>query len=403
MARANVIIVGGGLTGAATAFYLASAGLSVRVLEREQLNAGASGQNAGSLHFQLEHRFVEHGVDGRELAELFPLTLQAIEDWRRLPEELGSPLGLAMHGGLMVAETPDEVDKLRVKCALESRCGLNTRLITGDEARALAPYLASGILAASYCDVEGHANPRLVTGAFARAARKAGAAIDCDRSVVSIVKRNRCFEIETIATTSGARAETFTAERLVLAAGAWSAQIAVLLNLHMPVIPLALTMSVTEPVPPMIGHLIQHVGRRLSLKQVADGNLLIGGGWPARLAGSQRPKGQFDLGIRPQLLESSVRGNLATAMQVIPSIRDLLLLRSWTGTVAVTADQQPLLGSVDACPGLYIAAGGTGFTLGPTMSRLLAELIVTGDTSLPISQFSPQRYAHLNAFMGEAR
>jgi glycine/D-amino acid oxidase-like deaminating enzyme len=301
----------------------------------------------------------------------------------------------------MVAETPEEVDKLRAKCALESRCGLNTQLITGDEARALAPYLASGILAASHCDVEGHANPRLVTGAFARAARTAGAVIESDRSVVSIRKQNQCFEIETIATTTGARAETFIAERLVLAAGAWTAQLAVLLNLHVPVIPVALTMNVTEQMPPMIDHLIQHIGRRLSLKQVEDGNLLIGGGWPARLATSKRLNGQFDLGARPQLLESSVRGNLATAIQVVPSVRNLLLLRSWTGTVAVTPDQGPLLGSVGACPGLYIAAGGTGFTLGPTMSRLLSELIVTGNTSLPISQFSPQRYAHLNAFMGE--
>src|SRR6202012_5344675 len=104
-ARCDVAVIGAGLIGCAAAWHLARRARSVIVIDQAEVNRGASGRNAGSLHFQLEPRMIDVLVSNPErLAQLIPVNLQAIEDWRRLPKELDRDLELWMHGGLMLAE-----------------------------------------------------------------------------------------------------------------------------------------------------------------------------------------------------------------------------------------------------------------------------------------------------------
>jgi glycine/D-amino acid oxidase-like deaminating enzyme len=167
-------------------------------------------------------------------------------------------------------------------------------------------------------------------------------------------------------------------------------------NLHLPLFSVGLTMNATEKAIPVVAHLIQHVGRKLSLKQTDDGNLLIGGGWGARL---RQKQGRWSADESPQLLLDSVIGNLRTAADVVPLVRNLRLIRTWTGTTCITADQLPVLGEVKQAPGFFIAAGGSGFTYGPTYARLMSELMLKGESSYPLHPFSPARFGGLNAFM----
>jgi len=114
----DCLIIGGGLLGTATAFNLASEGLSVLLVEKGQINGVASSQNAGSLHFQLEYRMIENGVDAaRKAAEAMPLHLDAMARWGNVEAELGAPVGVKRTGGLMVAETPEQVAVLEQKAA----------------------------------------------------------------------------------------------------------------------------------------------------------------------------------------------------------------------------------------------------------------------------------------------
>jgi sarcosine oxidase, subunit beta len=397
MALADVLIIGGGLTGCATAYHLARAGASVVLIEQGDINAGASGQNAGSLHFQIERRFLENGEAMAEQAsQMVALNRLAIDEWTSLEHELGCDLEVAMGGGLMVAETPGEMDLLQRKAAREARWDLGTRLMDGDGARAIAPYLAGKIVGATYLAQEGHANPRSVTPAFARSAVAAGAVIMTQTALRSLEKKGSYFE---------AHAEkvdaplTIRASQVLVAAGAWTAWVGTLVNLHLPVYAAGLTMNVTERTAPFMPHLIQHVGRRLSMKQAHNGNVLVGGGWPSRLV--QKPEGGFDLSRRPILIDESVRGNLRAAVDTVPCTARLSLIRSWTGTVAITADQLPLLGEVPQLPGFYVAAGGSGFTLGPTFARFLARQMGGSDLQTEIFKiYSPERFQHLNVFMG---
>lgn len=391
MERADVAIIGGGLVGCAAAWQLSRKGASVVLIEAGDINAGASGQNAGSLHFQIERRFLENGDDLAEQgAQIVALSRHAVSDWATIEADLGTDLHVAMNGGLMVAETAEQVALLERKAERESHEGLAVRTIDGDEARAIAPYLAPGILAANFSADEGHADPRAVTPALADAARREGASVRTATRVRTIARDTGRFRIE-------GDGFALCADQLLVAAGAWGADICALINIHMPLYPVALLMNATERTRPMVPHLVQHVGRRLSLKQTHAGNLLIGGGWPSRLAQTQ--DGGFDLWAKAQMIPESLTGNLLAARDVVPGVTRLNLIRSWTGVTAITSDQLPIVGPVPRMPGLWVAAGGSAFTLGLTFARMLADAMTGGDAD-ELSLLSPARFEHLNGFMG---
>ncbi|WP_448663943.1 NAD(P)/FAD-dependent oxidoreductase [Sphingomonas sp. CJ20] len=391
MQRADVAILGGGLIGCATAWRLAQAGASVALFEAGDLNAGASGQNAGSLHFQIERRFLEGGETLTEqAASIVALSRLAVEDWGGIEGALGADLHVSMQGGLMVAETPDQVALLERKASVESRQGLAVRTLDGASARAIAPYLSPTILAANFSSDEGHADPRIVTPALADAAQAAGAHLRTRSPVRRIAREPGRFLVE-------GDGFTLAADRVLIAAGAWSAAVAALANIHMPLYPVALLMNASARTAPTVPHLIQHVGRRLSLKQTHAGNILIGGGWPSRLA--QLPDGGFDVSRRAEMLPDSLSGNLRAAIDVVPQMARLDLIRSWTGVTAISADQLPIVGEVPRMPGLWVAAGGSAFTLGLTFARLMAQAMA-GTPAPELDVISPARFEHLNGFMG---
>jgi glycine/D-amino acid oxidase-like deaminating enzyme len=385
--RFDTVVVGGGLVGAATAYQLARRGARTLLLEKGELNRQASGQNAGSLHFQLEFRMIEHGD---AIAEQFvlpmPLFLDAHDTWAAFENELGEPLDVHLAGGLMVAETMEQATLLERKSALEARHGLETHVLGRDDAHALAPYLSPSVVAVCWCPSEGHANPRLVAPAFAKAAVRHGATLLTRTRVAGLERRGRDWRV------SLRGGESVDAAVVVVAAGVWTGEVTALADALLPIVPRALTMFATARTETELAHLVQHAAARLSLKQTSDGNVLVGGGWPARL---RQREGAVDLEQRPAPTYDSIVGNAAVATGVVPSLRSLPVIRIWTGVVGVTPDQVPLVGQVPGRPGLYVATGGAGFTLGPTLARLIAELVFREEPSLPLDLYDPMRYAHL--------
>jgi len=378
----DVAVVGAGLIGCAAALYLARQGRRVIVLDQNEINRGASGRNAGSLHFQIEPRMVDVLLsDPQRLSELIPVNVQAIEDWRRLQAELRCDLGIAMHGGLMLAETDAEHDLLVRKVELETRAGLTVRLLDSIELHRIAPYLSDEIRSASFCPDEGHANPRLIAPAYAAAARAQGA-------VFQLRARVNALEWHASSWRLRLRAAEVNAEAVLIAAGAWSKELLRPLGVAVPLTAVGLQMMVTQRTASLIGHLVQHVGRRLSIKQVEAGNILIGGGWPAHL----RAGGDIGEVADAELQEMAIVGSVAVAAHTIPATSNLSVIRSWSGITCVAPDHLPVLGAVASLPGIYIAAGGSSFTLGPTYARLISELICTGDASMPIGLYHAERF-----------
>ncbi|GFE81666.1 FAD-binding oxidoreductase [Steroidobacter agaridevorans] len=395
MKPVNVVVLGGGLVGCAAAYYLARRGAGVLLAEQGDLNREASGRNAGSLHFQLEYRLIRYGDElAAQFAQIIPLSLVALEDWRGLEAELRADLEVGMHGGLIVAESDADVALLERRQALQEKWGLASQLLSAAEVRRMAPYLAESVIAAGYFPHEGHANPRLVAPAFARRAEELGVTIQSQTRVTGLM-RDGAQWVVTVVDRAG-RTQDVIADAVLNAAGAWAGEIGALAHLHLPIFAVPLSMNVIERAAPLIPHLVQHASQRLTLKQVAAGNVLVGGGWPSRFS---REGSAMSTQRRADPVVENVMANLTLAARLVPAIGGLHLLRSWTGITGITTDQMPLLGAVPEAPGFFVAAGGAAFTHGPTYARLVSELILEGRPSVSIDLYSPARFSHINSFM----
>lgn len=293
----------------------------------------------------------------------------------------------------MLAESEADQALLAFKVARENELGLPTQLLSGDEARDLVPRLAPHVCGAAWLAQEGHANPRILADAFAAAAQQAGATIETESRLLDLRRDGELWQA-TIA--QSGQMVICRARQVILATGHWTARIAAQMGLNIPLYLAPLMMSVTDRTAPFLPYLIQHVGKRLSMKQTEDGNMVIGGGWPS--APQRMHDGMPDLDAPPHLVPANLRANLAVAAGVLPCLRQRSLIRSWTGMTCISADQLPIVGQVPAAPGLYVAAGGSMFTLGPLLARMLSRAIIEGAMPEDIALFSAARFAHLNAF-----
>lgn len=360
----DVAIIGGGLLGTALAYYLSKFGTEVTLLERSDLNREASGTNAGSFHFQIAlHQLTKNLTESEEkrLSDEVKLQLDAAILWDTLEKELDADLGVHFTGGFMVAETEEELKVLRDKQSIENKAGLETHVLTGDEMRGFAPYLAPDLSGIAYCPREGHANPLLVGPTYAFRAMELGAKIRTNCEVLKIEPLDNAspyrFKLKT------SRGD-ISCNRLVNAGGAWTAELSAQLGIKHPMGLSGLHVNVTEPHEFFLKSMVQHIGRRLTLKQTPNNTFIIGGGWPSRTENYPRRYSNY---------WASAAGNVAVAVRVLPILKDVRLLRVWSGVWAYTKDFKPILGESEKVPGYHVAMVPTGFTLGPMLSRTLAE------------------------------
>jgi glycine/D-amino acid oxidase-like deaminating enzyme len=380
-AETDVLIVGGGIAGTALAYYLAKAGTEVVLVDRADLNREASGTNAGSFHIQLAiHQLPATGsaaADTERLLAEARLNLEAYRMWHTLDDELDADLGVHITGGWMVAETPEQLQVLHDKRVLEARAGIETEVVTGEELRARAPYLAPDLAGAAWCSQEGHANPLIAAPLYALRAAEHGATIRTHAAVQGVEHRPDDPTHRFVVTTS---AGTVKANRIVNCAGAWAGELGRMLGVRLPVRREGLHVNVTEPRARVLEPMVQHIGRRLTLKQSSADTFIIGGGWPTPAAPPPR---------RYPTAWDSAAGNTAVALRVMPLLADVRVVRTWSGVIVFTDDLSPVVGESAAVPGFHACIASTGFTLSPLLARRLAERMVAPDDHEPF----PDDYA----------
>lgn len=372
--KIDILVIGGGIVGLMTAWYLAREGADVMLVEARDLGSQASGANAGSIHLQIQYpEFVAYGEAwARAYAPSLRLLKGSLALWRGLPEQVGEDLDVKLAGGLVVATTEAQLRQIETKARIEQAHGVETIMMDRSDLLAIAPYLSEDAIGAGFCALEGKANPLRATPAIAAAAARAGALIMQDTPVTAIVADAAWYRVTTPRGSVRAR-------RIVNAAGAAAGEIAAMLGIELMIGGFPLQVTVTEPIAPLIPHLVYSAAGKLSLKQATNGGCIIGGGWPAKVRSGKA------LATEPR----SLTGNMAMAAGVVPVMARARALRSWTAWVNGTPDWRPIIGEMPGCPGFFLALfPWVGFSAGPMTARVTADLVLGRAPSLPLKGIS---------------
>jgi len=372
-ARSDVLILGGGLVGAASAFFLRHQhNLSVTLLERELIGRQASGTNFGGVRRQ-----------GRS-AQQMPIAHRALHIWSKARELVGEDLEFRPYGHLRVCHTPERAD-IMAEYAREIRhAGLELRLLTREQLQQQLGIFSDEILMGSLSPHDGHANPRIAAPAFARAAQRLGARIVEHAHIIRVEHAHDGFR------TYADDGRQWQSEQLLIACGAWSAHLSAQFGEPVPLEWRTPSMAVSEPLPHRAGPFIAMnsdcIDEVVYFRQIARGNLVIGGG---RRAG-------VDLQTaRARVEPDNILRQMRELRRFFPAFARVQLLRVWSGVESYTPDLRPVIGPSAKVEGLHYAFGfsGEGFAIAPGVGEVMATGIAGGCSGLDLSPYAIIRFS----------
>lgn len=370
---ADVIIVGGGIVGCATAYYLKTMLVKdVIVLEAsDSIGHGGSSRNGGGVR--------QSGRDVREL----PYAMYAVEHmWPTLSEELGVDVEYVKKGNLRLGKTDAHIQKLQQLASNAQAQGLDVTMIDGKEVRDICPYLSEDIIGASWCPTDGHANPMLATLAYYKRALELGAQFYTDAAVVEIKKiRGKARQVVT------AKGEVLEAEQIIVAAGYESRYITQTIGIDIPMTKYFEEALVTEMQPHMFDIMLGTAAADFYGHQCAHGSFVFGSD-----SGLEE---SIDMPLN-QLQTSSltVSAGCRAIINYIPLLKNAKVVRSWGGWLDLCIDGVPVISHVEEVPGLIVACGftGHGFGTAPAVGLMLAQMCVGEKTVIDISSLKYDRF-----------
>jgi sarcosine oxidase, subunit beta len=377
----EVIIVGGGGHGLASAYYLAkNHGIKrVAVLERGWIGGGNTGRNT---------TIVRSNYLYPESARLYDFALKRYEG---LTQELNFNIMLSQRGLMLLAHSRHDLDSMARWANAMRMNGIEAEMLTRDEVAALAPRLDMSpaarfpVLGGFLQRRAGTARHDAVAWGYARAADALGVDIIQNCEVTGFVK-GEGGHVTGVDTSRG----RIRAERVGIAAAGHSSVLAQLAGFRLPLTSYALQAMVTEPVKPVLDTVVLSPGTGAYLSQSDKGELVIGAGLD--LFPSYAQRGSFAV----------TQGVIAATLALFPSFSRLKLLRQWAGIVDVVHDSSPIIGPTPV-PGLYINCGwGTGgFKAIPVGGWTLAHVLATGRNHELAEPFQLERFTS-GRFIDEA-
>lgn len=371
--KADVIIIGGGIIGCATAYYLTKRNRSVIVLEAsDNIGNGGSSRNGGGVR--------QSGRDPREL----PLAMYGIEHlWPGLSEELGVNCEYHKEGNLRLGKTEEHLKILQGLTDRAAACGLDVRMVDADEVKRINPYLSDDVIGASWCPTDGHANPMVTTLAFYRKARQQGARFITGEKVLQLRKiRGRVTRVITAE-------HEYEGEFVMVAAGYGSREILATVGLDVPMHRELIECLVTEAEPHMFNQMLGTAEADFYGHQSDHGSFVFGGSSGLEL-------NNLDIGSVNSPSNSAITAPCICRgiMKYFPDLEDAKIVRTWAGYIDICQDGVPVLGMTEEAPGIIVACGftGHGFGIAPAVGEQMAGLIIDGKTTVDISGLKYGRF-----------
>ncbi|HET6619312.1 MAG TPA: FAD-binding oxidoreductase [Dongiaceae bacterium] len=364
--KSDVLVIGGGIAGCAAALQLARRGRKVALLERDTAGTRASGVNFGGVR-----------QNGRDLREL-PIAMRARATWDELPALIGFDGEFRATGNLRLASDEERASQLDRFFVEAGERGLGLVRLERNELKARFPWLSARPTRGVLCPSDGHANPRLVGPAFAFAAQEAGAALIEHTEIIEGWYANGEFQARS------ADGRSFAAPVLVNCAGAWAGKVAGWFDEPVALAPEIPQVQVTEPLPYRIEPVLGFAGGDFYLRQTLRGNILFGSGQGRATANA----------LRSRPLPETMRRGAEIAIDFIPDLAHVPIIRSWTGVDGDTSDGVCIVGESETHPGLIHAFGfnGHGFLLGPGVGAVVTELILDGKSTTEIGGLGIGRF-----------
>ena len=367
--RAEIVVIGGGVSGLSSAYFLAKAGKDVVVVEKGMVGGEASGRNGGIISERTDE------------PALIPLAVESVRLWATLDDELSYPTEFIHQGRIQVAVSEEEMGDLFAERDEALRHGISVEQLDPSEIRDMIPGMSGRTLGGLFFANGGHANPQRTVQAFAWAFQDLGGRLYQNTAVTGInVVDGRVTSVET---TAG----DIAADVVVGAAGPQTALMAEMVGVHVPVAPARVEILATAPLEPLFD--IALVGNGLYGRQAARGNLLFGGGaheW-------------IDVGLttEPGKPNTPLIRNIARRLaELLPAVADVPVIRSWAGIVEQAPDYTPIIDIPDN-PSNYIVvtASAHGFGISPATGKVVSDLVLHGKSTIDISGLGLERFSDL--------
>jgi glycine/D-amino acid oxidase-like deaminating enzyme len=370
----DVVVIGAGALGAATAYYATLAGLSVEVLERGSIVSGTSSACEGNLL-----------VSDKEAGPELDLALLSNRLWRGELAEHGPLWEFEAKGGLVVASTEQGAAGLVELSDRQRAAGIEVHAVPLEEVPAYEPHLTRDIAGAAFYPQDCQVQPMLMAAHLLRMARERGARVRTGVTVTGFLR-------------SGDRVTDHgdvPAGHVVNATGTWAGDIAALAGVRVPVLPRRGFILVTEPLPRTVFHKV-YAGEYVASTQSSDEGLqtstvIEGTASGTILIGSSRERVGFDRRVSlPALREIAGK-----ALALYPSLARVSVMRSYLGFRPYCPDHLPVIGLDPRAPGLAHVAGheGAGIGLSVGSARLLVQALTGEEPDLDLTPFAPERFA----------
>lgn len=367
--KADIVIIGGGISGCSIAYNLAREGVkNIVVIEKRFICSGSTGCCGAGVRMQW-------GTRMNCLMSKF--STEFYENANDILEYPGD-IEFKQKGYLLIADTEREIDQFQKNIEVQNSCGIPSRMIGLDEAKELVPHLNTDILlGAAFCEKDGFLNPFKTTDAYYRAAKRLGVEFYTYTAVNGIETENG--RIRAVITDKG-RIET---PIVVNCAGGYSYEIARMAGIELPVYRERHQILVTEPVEPMQDPMVMAFGLNLYVQQSPHGSFIMGRG------DSDEPR-DGRVTSSWHFLEEMAK----TIDRVLPPIGRLRVVRQWAGLYNMTPDRQPIYDKSDAVEGYYMAIGfsGHGFMFGPVTGVVMADMILSKPPHIDASKLKLERF-----------